>query len=407
MRIDPEKHSWLTALETQAVMQALGNARFVGGAVRNALLGAPVSDIDIAVPFAPERSMELLQAAGIKAIPTGFDHGTVTAIKNDKIFEVTSLRRDVATDGRHAVVAYTTEWDEDAARRDFTINALYAAPDGEIFDYVGGMQDLVAGRVRFVGEARARIAEDYLRILRLFRFHAWYGKGDMDDEALRAAAAAKAGLKQLSGERVAKEMLRLLECPNPAPVLRVMTASGILPELLPFPLQMTRLESMILCDAENLFAPDAVLRLASLLPDDRVVARAVAERLKFSGANRDRLEELAGAGPLSPLTSVKAHRLLYKIGADSFKDRVRLSWAAASPGANSLSWRMLLRVVDDWRQPHFPVRGSDVMEAGVPEGPLVGKILADVENWWIENDFPEDEADLAARLKEAIQAHSP
>jgi len=229
----------------------------------------------------------------------------------------------------------------------------------------------------------------------------------MDDEALRAAAAAKAGLKQLSGERVAKELLRLLECPNPAPVLRVMAAAGILPELLPFALKMTRLENMILSDAENLFAPDGVLRLAALLPDDSKAARAVAERLKLSAAHRDRLEELTGSAPLSVLTSVEAHRLLYKIGVARFRDRVRLAWAGAPPGANSLSWRMLLRVADDWRQPHFPLGGSEVMEAGVPQGPLVGKILAEVENWWIENDFPEDESELAAKLKDAIQAHSP
>ncbi|HWC62258.1 MAG TPA: hypothetical protein VG501_01465 [Rhizomicrobium sp.] len=170
-RLDPLKHGWLAEPETRTVMEALGTGRFVGGAVRNALLGAPVVDIDIAVPVPPEESVKLLEAAGIKVIPTGFDHGTVTVIKNDKIFEVTSLRRDVATDGRHAVVAYTTQWEEDAARRDFTINALYAAADGEIFDYTGGLEDLAAGRVRFVGNPKARIAEDYLRILRLFRFH--------------------------------------------------------------------------------------------------------------------------------------------------------------------------------------------------------------------------------------------
>jgi len=197
MRIDAAKHPWLAEPETRAVMEALGEARFVGGAVRNALLGAAVSDIDIAVPMPPEESLKRLEAAGIKVVPTGLDHGTVTAIKNNKVFEITSLRRDVATDGRHAVVAYTHDWSEDAARRDFTMNALYAAADGEIFDYHGGIQDLIADKVRFVGDARVRIAEDYLRILRLFRFHAWYGKGEMDDEALRAAAAGKAGLKQL------------------------------------------------------------------------------------------------------------------------------------------------------------------------------------------------------------------
>jgi poly(A) polymerase len=406
MRIDPAKHCWLTSPETRAVMEALGPARFVGGAVRNALLGAPVVDIDIAVPVPPEQTIRLLEAAGIKAIPTGLDHGTVTAIKNDKVFEVTSLRRDVATDGRHAVVAYTSVWDEDAARRDFTINALYAAADGEIFDYTGGLQDLIAGRVRFVGDARARIAEDYLRILRLFRFHAWYGKGEMDADALRAAGEAKAGLTQLSGERIAKEVLRLLECPDPAPVLRMMTASGILPELLPFALEMPRLEHLVHTDAENSFPADALLRLAALLPDDSAVARAVAERWRLSNVSRDRLEALAGAGAVPPLSAAEAHKLLYKIGAPSFKDRVRLSWADAAPGEKALSWRMLLAVAEAWKRPHFPFTGRQVMEAGVPEGKLVGKILGEVEAWWIENDFPEDESALAEKLKQAVQAHS-
>jgi poly(A) polymerase len=406
MRLDPATHGWLAEPETRAVMEALGNARFVGGAVRNALLGAPVVDVDIAVPVPPEQSLALLEKAGIKAIPTGFDHGTVTAIKNDKLFEVTSLRRDVATDGRHAVVAYTREWGEDAARRDFTINALYAAADGEIFDYAGGLEDLAAGRVRFVGDPRARIAEDYLRILRLFRFHAWYGKGDMDPEALHAAAEAKTGLRQLSGERIAKEMLRLLECANPAPVLRVMAASGILPELLPFALQLPRLERLAHIDAENRFPPDALLRLAALLPDDVAVAGAVGERFRFSSADRARLEDLSGAGPLSHPAPLAVRKLLYEIGAPAFKDRVRLSWAAAPTGTSAIPWRMLLTVAEGWRKPRFPLTGHDVMLAGVKEGPAVGKVLAAIEDWWIENDFPEDASVLSAKLQEAVRAHS-
>ena len=206
MRIDPSKHAWMTTPETRILLAALGDGRFVGGAVRNALLGWPVNDIDIAVPMPPEETLKRLEVAGIKAVPTGFEHGTVTAIVNGRPFEVTSLRQDIATDGRHAIVAYTDDWEEDSARRDFTMNALYAGADGEIFDYHGGVDDLLAGRVRFVGDAGQRIREDYLRILRLFRFHAWYGKGDMDPDALRAAADAKAGLAQLSGERIAKEI---------------------------------------------------------------------------------------------------------------------------------------------------------------------------------------------------------
>jgi poly(A) polymerase len=406
MRIDPVKHPWLEEPQTRTVMQALGNARFVGGAVRNALLGLAVADIDIAVPVPPDQTLKLLEAAHIKAIPTGFDHGTVTAVLNNRVFEITSLRRDIATDGRHAIVSYTTEWDEDAARRDFTINALYATPDGEIFDYTGGIQDLVAGRVRFVGDASARIREDYLRILRLFRFHAWYGKGEMDAEALRAAAEGKAGLKQLSGERIAKEMLRLLECPNPAPVLRVMAASGILSELLPHALQLPRLERLIHCDAENIFAPDAILRLAALLPDDIAAAQAVAERLRLSGADRDRLEDLAAASQDMPIyVSVRdVRKRLYRIGAAAFKERARLNWAAAVPGASAIPWRMLLSVADSWEKPKFPLTGHDVIQAGVPEGPQVGKILSAVEDWWMEGDFTADENAVTEKLKAILTA---
>ena len=202
-------------------MNALGEARFVGGAVRNALLGAHVVDIDIAVPMPPSETLQRLTAKGIKVVETGLEHGTVTAIAGTHAFEITSLRRDMETDGRHAKVAFTDDWAEDAARRDFTINALYASAAGEIYDYATGVEDLIAGKVRFMGDARSRIAEDYLRVLRLFRFHAWYGKGDMDAEGLRAAAEAKDKLGTLSAERIAKEMLRLLEAGNPAPVLRV------------------------------------------------------------------------------------------------------------------------------------------------------------------------------------------
>ncbi|HEY5084072.1 MAG TPA: CCA tRNA nucleotidyltransferase, partial [Rhizomicrobium sp.] len=228
MKIDSAQHPWMTAPETRRLLAALGEGRFVGGAVRNALLGIPVADIDIAVPMPPEEIVKRLEKAEIKFVATGWEHGTVTAILGGQPFEVTSLRRDVETDGRHAIVAFTDDWEEDSTRRDFTMNALYAGADGEIFDYHGGIQDLLAGRVRFVGDPAQRIREDYLRVLRLFRFHACYGKGEMDAEALRAAAAAKQGLGQLSGERIAKELLRLLECSNPVPALRMMAASGIL-----------------------------------------------------------------------------------------------------------------------------------------------------------------------------------
>lgn len=404
MRIDPALHPWMTTPETAAVMAALGEARFVGGAVRNALLGAPVSDIDIAVPMPPQEALARLRAHGIKVVETGVDHGTVTAVMNGQPFEVTSLRRDVETDGRHAVIAFTDDWAEDAMRRDFTINALYAAADGEIFDYATGVEDLIAGRVRFMGDAATRIAEDYLRILRLFRFHAWYGKGDIDAAALHAAAAAKQKLATLSAERIAKELLRLLEAARPAPVLRVMAATGILSELLPGALQLPRLERLTEIDADNLFSRDGVLRLAALLPDDGDAAHACADALRLSNADRARLEQaLAPPHLTADLSAKQARLLLYRIGPARFQDKARLAWAAAArPGPEALRWRMMLRMAQAWERPRFALTGLDVMRAGVPEGPDVGRILAGIEDWWASGDFTAGEAELRARLKSMI-----
>jgi len=399
MRIDPAQHDWMTAPETVQVMAALGEARFVGGAVRNALLGAAVADIDIAVPMPPQEAATRLNAKGIKLVETGLEHGTVTAIIGRHAFEVTSLRRDVETDGRHAKIAFTDDWAEDAARRDFTINALYASAGGEIFDYATGVEDLIAGRVRFMGDARARIAEDYLRVLRLFRFHAWYGKGEIDAEGLRAAAEAKDRLKTLSAERIAKELLRLLEASHPAPVLRVMAATGILSELLPGALQLLRLERLTQLDGENLFTRDAVLRLAALLPDGG--AQAVADVLKLSNAHRTRLEQaLGGEKVAAQLPARDARRLLYRMGAATFRDKVMLQWAGAPQAAGA--WRMLLQMADNWRQPRFVLTGRDVMQAGVPEGPQVGRILAQLEDWWVDGDFAASEGALRDRLKTLV-----
>jgi poly(A) polymerase len=385
----------MTAPQTQAVMAALGEARFVGGAVRNALLGLAVIDIDIAVPMPPDETLARLARAGIKAVPTGIEHGTVTAIAGDKVFEVTSLRRDVETDGRHALVTFTDDWAEDAARRDFTINALYASAEGEIFDFHDGVADLIAGRVRFIGDAAARIAEDYLRILRLFRFQAWVGRGEIDAEGLRAAAAARAHLARLSGERVGKEMLRLLEAMNPAPVLRVMAATAILGELLPGALDIARLERLAAIEAESLAVPDPILRLAALLSPG--TAAAAAEKFRLSNADRARLEQaVSDSGIAAGMRAQAARSLLYRMGSGPFRDAVLLAWAAS--GANAMAWRLLLAMALDWQRPRFPLSGHDVMALGVPHGPKVGRLLAAVEEWWIEGDFAADEGALRDRL---------
>ena len=392
----------MTAPETVAVMAALVEARFVGGAVRNALLGTSVVDIDIAVPMPPTEVLIRLTAKDIKVVETGMDHGTVTAIIGTHAFEITSLRRDVETDGRHAKVVFTDDWAEDALRRDFTINALYASATGEIFDYATGVEDLIAGKVRFMGDARTRIAEDYLRVLRLFRFHAWYGKGDLDMEGLRAAAEAKDKLGTLSAERVAKELLRLLEAGHPAPVLRVMAATGILSEILPGALELPRLDHLAEIDADNMFTRDAVLRLAALLGSGEA-AHATSDRLKLSNADRIRLEQaLSGDRITSGLSAQGARRLLYRIGAPRFRDKVMLQWAAAPRAAGALPWRMLLEMAENWQRPRFPLSGRDVMQAGVSEGPNVGRILAQVEDWWVGGDFAADEGACRDQLTQVI-----
>lgn len=389
----------MTAPETRAVMSVLGEARFVGGAVRNALLGLPVVDIDIAVPIPPGEALARLKDKGIRTIETGLDHGTVTAIAGTHAFEITALRRDVETDGRHAKVAFTDDWAQDAARRDFTINALYASADGEIFDYATGVEDLAVGKVRFMGDARQRIAEDYLRVLRLFRFHAWYGRGEIDAEALRAAAEARDKLKTLSAERIAKELLRLLEAPFPGPVLRTMAATGILAELLPGASQLTRLEGLTELDAEYGFPRDPVLRLAAILPDAAAAARA-ADRLRLSNADRARLEQALGGEAIAQLPGPQARRLLYWLGGARFRDKVMLRWAG-EPSVQA--WHSLLQMAERWQPPRFPVSGRDVMQAGVPEGPQVGRMLAALEDWWVEGDFAAGESELRARLKEMIE----
>lgn len=398
----------MTAPETVQVMTALGKARFVGGAVRNALLGANVVDIDIAVPIPPQEALSKLTAKGIKVVATGIEHGTITAILGTHAFEITSLRRDVETDGRHAKVQFTQDWAQDAFRRDFTINALYASLDGEIFDYATGVQDLIAGKVRFMGQARQRIAEDYLRVLRLFRFHAWYGKGDIDAEALRAAVEAKDKLAQLSAERVAKEMLRLLEANNPCPVLRVMAATAILSQLLPGALQLARLERLVKIDADNLYPPDPILRLAALMPDTREAAHAVSDRLKLSNADRMRLEQALSDDSIGANLSARhARALLYRTGVGRFRDKVMLKWAASPQSASALPWRMLLQMADNWQRPRFPLSGRAVIEAGIGEGPDVGRILAQVEDWWVGGDFVAEEGALLDKLHQVIAKERP
>ncbi len=399
----------MTDPRTRAVIDALtkggGAARFVGGAVRNALLGEAVGDIDIATPLVPDEVMRRLQAARLGAVPTGIEHGTITAVSGGKPFEITTLRRDVETFGRRAVVAYTTDWAQDAARRDFTMNALYAGEDGVVFDYFGGLDDLAARRVRFVGDATTRIREDYLRILRLFRFHAWYGRGELDEEALAAAAAEKGGLKLLSGERMQKELLRLLEAQDPSPALERMETAGILAQILPAGFKRLRLKRLVAVERANALSPDAVLRLAALLPDGVPSALKVAEALKLSNAARDRLVQAGEKDEriTAALAPAEERQLIYRLGLACFLDQLLLQWAASGARANDAAWVSLLGLARSWTAPVFALNGNDVMAEGIEAGPKIGALLRDVERWWVEQDFAPDRAALLKRLKEAAR----
>jgi len=381
-----------------------GAARFVGGAVRNALIGEPIGDVDIATPLPPADVIGRLKQCGLNAVPTGIEHGTVTAVSSGKPFEVTTLRRDVSTDGRRATVAFTTEWSEDAARRDFTINALYANEDGEVFDYFGGLSDLKARRVRFVGDPRTRIREDYLRILRLFRFHAWYGKGELDADAFAAAAAEKAGLKLLSGERVQKELLRLLEAKSPIAALRAMQGASILAEILPSDLQLDRVARLVGIETANRRKPDNLLRLAALLPDDAKIARKLSQSLKLSNADKDRLIEAAEPDDRinASLSPREARQLLYRLGRQCFLDQMLLRWSDMQRAPQDGNWRKLLKLAESWKKPELPVDGRDVMAKGIDEGPKIGTTLRALEEEWIDADFAPDRRALLKRLKETI-----
>ena len=402
---------WMTEPKAAAVLDALEAAggtdcaRFVGGCVRNTLIGRPVSDIDIATVLSPQAVTEALTAAGLKAVPTGIEHGTVTAISGGQPFEITTLRRDVATDGRRAVVAFTDDWAEDAQRRDFTLNSLYARRDGSLFDPTGqGVADARAGRIVFVGEAEARVREDYLRILRFFRFFAWYGAEPADAVALAACEALRGDLKTLSAERVSKEFLKLLAADDPRPAVALMDRTGVLGEVLPPPIDLARFHALVAIEDEQLFENDPVLRLAALLPDDQVGAAAFAARLRLSNGERDRLvAALAPESFKSWMSPREIRRAVYRLGPQVFRDRAKLAWARASGTAATMQWRGMIALGEGWTAPAFPLTGDEVIAAGVPKGPMVGQVLREVEDWWIEHDFLDDRLSVIEKLKAVAQ----
>jgi poly(A) polymerase len=395
---------WLHAPEVRAVMAALGNARFVGGCVRNSLLGLGVDDIDIATPLTPDVVAKAVARQGMHAVATGLEHGTVTVVCNSKPFEVTTLRRDVSTDGRRATVAFTTDWQEDAGRRDFTINALYADAQGQVFDYHGGLEDLKVGVVRFIGDADARIAEDYLRVLRLFRIHAWYGRGEINAIALTACAAARHQLKTLSGERLQKEVLKLLLARAPHGVVRSMQASGVLGELIPGAIDTDALGRMCEIDSAHGLAADPVLRLAVML-DGAATAHALAVRWRFSNNDRDRLADVFRLRDVvkAGLPGGASEALVYRHGNATVRDLARVGWVHAQPTLPADSWLALMRLAETWQRPRLPIDGADILKAGVTHGPAVGKTLSAVEEWWIDSGFPDSRARALEKLQEVLK----
>ncbi|MBU1375531.1 MAG: CCA tRNA nucleotidyltransferase [Alphaproteobacteria bacterium] len=403
---------WMTAPHTVAVLDALEAeggadcARFVGGAVRNALVGRPIDDLDIATTLTPDRVMAALKAAGLRAVPTGIDHGTVTAVSNHVPHEITTLRRDVTTDGRRATVAFTDDWAEDAGRRDFTLNSLYARRDGTIFDPTGhGVADAKAGRIVFVGEPAQRLREDHLRNLRFFRFYAWFGKGPPDTAAVAACAALKDSVDDLSAERVSKELLKLLAADDPRPAVRLMAETGVLAVILKGPANLPRFEAICEIEADQLFETDPVLRLAALLPDDQLAAGRLAERLRLSNPDRDRLIAALSPTPVlkSWMSPREIRREVYRIGQPTFRDRAKLAWAASPRSATTMQWRGLIALVEGWSPPTLPLTGQEIMSAGVPKGPMVGQVMREVEDWWIDHDFLDDKMSIIEKLKAVAQ----
>ncbi|MEO8547327.1 MAG: CCA tRNA nucleotidyltransferase [Sphingomicrobium sp.] len=377
LKLDAAK--WRRRRGVRRLLKALGAdeglTRYVGGAVRDELLGIAVNDIDLATRIRPQDVVERLEAVGIKAVPTGIEHGTVTAVSDGHPVEVTSLRRDVSTDGRRATVAFTDDWKEDAARRDFTINALSADPKtGEIFDYFGGLDDLRARRVRFIGDPEARIAEDHLRILRLFRFHARFGSGEPDAAALDACTARANDLMALSRERIADELLKLLGLPEPAPTVAIMLDRAILKPVLPEiePAALASLHQVIAAEREAGIEADAIRRFSALLPADALTAEKIAARLKLSNKARKRLACAAERG-----LGANPETLAYRVGTECAIDRLLLAGEPAS--ASSLT---------GWRSPKLPIGGGTLIARGVPEGPAVARTLRRIEERWIEAGFP-------------------
>ncbi len=409
---------WMEEPGLKAVVAALTadgtEIRFVGGCVRDSLVSRPFHDIDIATPRPPEKTIEQLEAAGLKAVPTGIAHGTITAVANSHSYEITTLRKDVETDGRHAVVRFTDDWIEDAARRDFTINALSASVAGEVYDPFGGIDDLATGSIKFVGRAQERIEEDVLRILRFFRFYAYYGRSKPDADALFACRQQAPKLKDLSGERVRTEMLKLLLASDPVSALTYMRGTA-LQVILPEATDFGSLRGLVWLETTAIkydaVSPDALRRLAALVAYGAADADELSSRLKFSNKQRARLARMLSPEKQSiswENTENQICKAIYLYSPEGVRDLILLNWAkevslkAKLPRAETDGWIKQIEATENWQPVSFPLNGKDALEVGIPAGPEMGKRLKAVEGWWLEGGCQANKESCLEKLKERI-----
>jgi poly(A) polymerase len=400
----PQK--WMSEGPARAVYDALdkagGSPRFVGGCVRDGLIGRKIKDVDIATVLQPDAVIAAANAAGLKPVPTGIEHGTVTVVADHVGIEVTTLRRDVETFGRHATVAFTDDWKEDASRRDLTMNALSVDMSGAVYDYFDGVNDLKAGRVRFVGKPGDRMTEDYLRILRFFRFHADYAAGDFDPPAMAAATALKDHLRSLSGERLRQETLKLLTAKRAVETWRAMLLSGIAGAYLPQATGLTRLTRLVDLEQTLRVPPDPIRRLAALTMTG--TGADAASILKLSNADRDRLVAINAPRPFfAVLDPTAVRREVYDNGNALALDMLLVDWASGMPRATlEIDWQKAYEIVRDWKRPDFPLTGGDAKGLGIEPGPAIGGLMRDLEAWWIAGNFAADRSHCLGELKRRI-----
>ena len=372
-------------------------ARVVGGAVRNALLGVPIGDIDIATTELPAEVIRRAKAAVIKSVPTGIDHGTVTLVVDGHPFEVTTLREDIETFGRKAKVAFGTDWKRDAERRDFTINALSVGADGVVHDYVGGLADIADRRVRFIGDPNLRIAEDHLRILRFFRIHAAYGAGELDREGYLACIGGRVGLGNLSAERIRMEMLKLMTATGAANAVAVMAEGGLLLPIFGGVAYVGPFAAMIEVERALGLPPNAARRLAALAVAVTEDARRLSARLRLTNNETKMLDSMGHRWwRMAGMDEARARRRLYRLGAERYRDRLMLAWARAGAETDAASWRDLATLPERWSAPKFPLKADDFVGRGIDAGPALGQALALAEDAWLAADFPLDQPALRA-----------